>query len=179
MPGRRLAFVAAALLTARALARMPLPPVVCVAYTFTACGAPVVTAVRNGVNVCVWTFAEVTAGGDGSPVITTVGLDLDCVATTYSTLATEGLPAVHLVSIGGWGHAHPAVTSNPAGVYAAWKAWNEATVPRGGFPGFDGLDWNVEGADALSSPDNVFTAALLDTMGAPRARRGSGFSVGY
>ena len=160
------------LLAACALARQQLPPVVCVAYTYTACGAPVVTAVQSGVNVLIWTAVQIIRDGNGNPVMSTSngGPDLDCVAATYSALQAQGLPCVHLISIGGWNYPHPAVTNNPAGVYAAWKAWNEVTVPRAGFPGFDGLDWDIEGADNPSSSDNSFTAGLLDTIGARAPR---------
>ena len=39
--------------------------------------------------------------------------------------------------------AHPC--SNSAASYAMWKKWNEGTVARNGWAGFDGIDWDMEG----------------------------------
>jgi chitinase len=50
-------------------------------------------------------------------------------------------------------------------VYASWKDWNENTVARNGFKGFDGFDWDIEGNNDLSSPDNEITVACMDTVG--------------
>jgi hypothetical protein len=50
-----------------------------------------------------------------------------------------------MISIGGWGAPHPAYTSDPSKVYAAFKFWNENTMARAGWPGYDGVDWDLEG----------------------------------
>jgi chitinase len=91
--------------------------------------------------------------------------DFDCVATTANTLAAEGLNTTHMISIGGWGSPHPAITNDPEAVYANWKDWNENTVARNGWPGFDGLDWDLEGVNTIDDPDNTITTACMDTVG--------------
>ena len=109
------------------------------------------------------------------------GPDLTCVASTWASLQSAGLNTTFLISVGGWGAPHPAVTNDPAAVYASWKAWNAAAA-QGAWPGFDGIDWDMEGANDVSSPTNHFTvrsphggrgitrvhvsqAACLDTVG--------------
>jgi len=51
-------------------------------------------------------------------------------------------------------------------MYAALKSWNENVVARDGIPnGFDGFDWDLEGANDVSSPNNYLTHEVLDLVG--------------
>lgn len=50
-----------------------------------------------------------------------------------------------MISIGGWDAPHPAYTADPARAYAVWKTWNEQSQARNGWPGYDGIDWDLEG----------------------------------
>ena len=71
-----------------------------------------------------------------------------------------------MVSIGGWGAEHPTTDFSAAEMYAAIKNWNENIVARIGIPhGFDGIDWDLEGDNSESSPNNYFTDELLELVG--------------
>lgn len=130
------------------------------------CDQKVITAAQQGLNVIIWSFITLGADANGNPIVDTSDApDLDCVANVSSTLKAMGLATTHMISAGGWGAPHPAVTNDPAAVYQSWKDWNENIVARNGFPGFDGIDWDMEGANSPSSPTNAFTVACLDTVG--------------
>jgi hypothetical protein len=76
-------------------------------------------------------------------------------------------PVTHLITIGGWNAKHPTTTNSAEEVYAAWKRWNEVDMADSSsdFPGFDGIDWDIEGHDDVSSPNNHFTVEVLDMIG--------------
>jgi hypothetical protein len=67
--------------------------------------------------------------------------------------------------VGGWAGPHPLPTNNAAASYKLWKDWNENVVARDGWKGFDGIDWDMEGANEMSSPTNYFTVSCLDMVG--------------
>jgi hypothetical protein len=51
-------------------------------------------------------------------------------------------------------------------MYAAIKSWNESVVARDGINnGFDGFDWDLEGANTVSSPNNYLTHEVLELVG--------------
>jgi len=51
-------------------------------------------------------------------------------------------------------------------MYAALKNWNENIVAREGIPnGFDGFDWDLEGANEPSSPNNFLTPEVITLVG--------------
>jgi hypothetical protein len=72
-----------------------------------------------------------------------------------------------MISVGGWNSPHPSTINSAREVYLAWKEWNEKTVarPNDGFYGFDGIDWDIEGNDDVTSEWNYFTMPCLDLMG--------------
>jgi hypothetical protein len=122
------------------------------------CGDDVARAAISGVNVIYW-FAINLAP---SPK----GLDLDCIANVSATLQSLGLPTTHMVTVGGWDAPHPLNYTSAADMYAEWKSWNENVVARPGLPtGFDGVDWDLEGADNVNSSSNVMTPHTLDLVG--------------
>jgi hypothetical protein len=125
------------------------------------CGDDIVRSAQRGVNLIYW-FA-INLGPDPA------GLDLDCIANVSLTLRQLSLPTVHLVSVGGWDAPHPSPSSsypNASSVYLAWKAWNENVVARPGFEaGFDGVDFDLEGNDNVTSPSNTMSAETLDLVG--------------
>ena len=122
------------------------------------CGDDIVQAASRGVNVVYW-FAINLAP---SPT----GLDLECIANVSATLRALSLPTTHLVSVGGWDAPHPSGYPNASAMYLEWKAWNENVVARPGLEGgFDGVDWDLEGADNASAPSNTMTPESLDLVG--------------
>eukprot|EP00042_Codosiga_hollandica_P041962 m.378947 g.378947 ORF g.378947 m.378947 type:complete len:391 (-) comp56209_c0_seq3:120-1292(-) len=157
----------------------PLPATVLAAYpgsAYTTDGTAdpaVLEAARTGVNVIIWNDVVLVSDEQtGAPMVELAGITLSCVAATAKQLIAENLQTTHLVSIGGWGAPHPA-TANPitgasytaAEVYNAWATWNNATAREYDWNGFDGMDWDMEGANEASSPENYFTAACLDLVG--------------
>ena len=105
----------------------------------------IVTAVESGLNVLFW-FSINLVNRNGRPAVQG-GPNLTCVAATAAELRARSLNTTHMISVGGWDAPHPTTAFTPQQVYAAWKTWNEQVVPRDGFPGFDGVDWDLEGND--------------------------------
>jgi hypothetical protein len=132
----------------------------------TECDDKVTTAVKNGLNVVIWSFIELVPDADGNPGFDfSRAPDLDCVAQTALALEQQGFATTHMVSVGGWAGPHPLPTNNAAASYKLWKNWNENVVARDGWKGFDGIDWDMEGANEMSSPTNYFTVSCLDMVG--------------
>lgn len=143
------------------------PEGVVVAYaSWSECDAKVLTAARAGANVIVWFAVNLAVATSGSPTISG-GPDLGCVSRAKTQLQREGLGVTHMISVGGWNAPHP--PDGAADADAWWQAiqsWNRAH----GAP-FDGLDWDLEGADAPAKgrsvkEANTFSVKCLRLMGA-------------
>ncbi len=50
-------------------------------------------------------------------------------------------------------------------MYQAWDDWNTDAATQYGWNGFDGMDWDMEGANTVSSPTNEFTVDCLNLVG--------------
>jgi beta-galactosidase len=131
-------------------------------------------AVRDGVNVVVWSFVDFrrvdepslkvtqddTAADSrllDSSMQTITNLNLTEVREAIEQLDKDGYSqTVHLMSVGGWNgpHLDPAVSA---------LDWYRAFRQHVGDL-FHGLDWDLEGNDDLDSPYNVFTTDCLDKM---------------
>lgn len=111
------------------------------------CDDRVLHAARQGVNVIVWFAINlVSASQTGRPAISG-GPDLTCVRNMRAALEADGLPTVHMISIGGWNARHPPDRLATAEEWwDAFSAWNHQhpSYP----PIFDGLDFDLEGSDA-------------------------------
>lgn len=132
----------------------------------------------SGVNVIVW-FA-ITLGTDkvtGKPAVTG-GQNHTCVAQVARELRRRNLPTSHMISVGGWDAPHPNTTLTGAEWWALWDAWNQKEVANVelGFPGYDGIDWDLEGNDAAASQWNVVTPECVDLIGTMSQ---AGKSAGY
>jgi chitinase len=162
----------------------PLPKKLLVGYA-TNCDEHVVQAVRDGMNVIIWSFMEihclvvddeVEADDDGPPPIggriEWNSLDLDCIRETIDQLDKEGYnDTVHLVSFGGWNGPHLDSKLDPKEWFDLWKE-SAGDV-------FHGIDWDLEGHDDLESPTNVFTMECLDKMGyISRLAKQEGYIIG-
>lgn len=82
--------------------RPQLPETVLIGYA-TDCNDKVATAVRDGVNVVVWSFMEIFKDGSSEEIIISENsLNFDDIGRLISDLDTEGFTdTVHLVSFGG------------------------------------------------------------------------------
>jgi chitinase len=140
------------------------------AYTEKCEISKITEAVENGVNVIFWFSIDLVADADGRPAVVPSAVqplpDLSCIATVASTLLAKGLPTTHLVSVGGWGAPLPVTAFSAEEMWAAWKDWNANEVEAAGLiGGFDGIDWDMEGANDQSAPSNTLNVAMMDLVG--------------
>ena len=147
-------------------ARASLPATINAAYSGCTNESAVLHAARTGVNVLLWFSIQLIDGGGGQPAIAG-GPDLACIANVSAILRAEGLPTVHMVTVGGWNAPHPTTAFSPAALFAAFLQWNQHVVARPGLEsGFDGIDWDLEGNDDPRNQNNNISIAQLDTVGA-------------
>jgi chitinase len=157
--------------------RRNLPEKILVGYA-TRCSEKVMQSVREGVNVVIWSFVEMTVAADdeatsgvkGAKCIST--FDLFCAKEMISQLDREGYDdTVHLVSFGGWNGPHLPNELSAENMYNAWKELIGET--------FHGVDWDLEGHDRLDNPTNVFSTDCLENMGRfSELAKQDGFIVG-
>ena len=158
-----------------ALSTMPerraLPDKILVGYA-TNCNSKVVKAVRDGVNVVIWSFVEMTVDENSQELKCKSTFDVDCAKATIAQLDSEGYSdTVHMVSFGGWNGPHL-----PDGFRAEelYKAWKDLVGDI-----FHGVDWDLEGHDNLESPTNVFSIECLENMGCfSELAKNDGYLVG-
>ena len=130
-------------------------------YT-TRCSEKVLDAVREGVNVVIWAFVEMTIVESDDNLTTKEAkcisrFDRECAKKTIEQLDAEGYnDTVHLVSYGGWNGPHLPDCFTAEEIYAAWKDHCGDI--------FHGVDWDLEGHDDLESPTNSFSITCLDNM---------------
>jgi chitinase len=121
-------------------------------------------AVDSGVNVLIWSFFGYSEEEHEDPIIQS-SLNLTCIRELR-----QSLTATFLVSTGGWngGHLNDKYTSQQ--LFDTWKSWSGDL--------FDGIDFDLEGNDNLSSPWNEFTVTCLDTMGTmSRLAKQDGYNI--
>jgi hypothetical protein len=131
-------------------------------------------AVRDGVNVVIWSFLDFRAPPDDSretilvqerrnlqcrKPIPTTNLNLTAVRAVIQELDSQGYKdTVHMFSVGGWNGAHLDPGLSSVDWYSAFKDHVGDL--------FHGIDWDLEGNDDLDSPYNEFTLDCLNKMGA-------------
>ena len=139
------------------LPRKSLPDKVLVAYA-TECNDLVIKAVRDSVNVVIWSFMEIQKDIEDNVIVTGNSLDFECIRKMIKSLDNEGYQeVVHLVSFGGWNgpHLEPKLS-----VVEWYETWKDSVGDI-----FHGIDWDLEGHDNLDSPTNVFSINCLEKMG--------------
>jgi hypothetical protein len=130
----------------------PLPEKVIVGYTHD-CDEKTKKAIRQGVNVIIWSFMELKPYGNLAE------LDFRCIRDLIFEMDSEGYDdTVHSVSFGGWnGPQFDPSFETAEEWFMAWKK-EVGNV-------FHGLDFDFEGNDDLSSQRNYFSKQALDMMG--------------
>ena len=131
------------------------------------CDDSIVARVEEGVNVIIWFSINLAVDvKTGEPAVTN-GPDMKCVAGIVNRIRDLGLQCTHLISVGGWNSPHPDTSNSAQRVFDHFNRWNRETIANKemGFLGFDGIDWDIEGNDDMSSAYNTFTPACLNLMG--------------
>ena len=174
----------------------PLPEKLLIAYTTTECycnhdeespssqsssstsspPAVVRRALRDGVNVLIWSFFEITPNKSNNidhhhhhqddehnthyNIHTNSLGNLNCIKQVIHQLDREGYTdTIHLTSFGGWNGPH--LDSFENGTARQWyQVWKEHFGNT-----FHGIDWDFEGHDNVQSPTNEFSMNCLDKMG--------------
>jgi hypothetical protein len=119
--------------------------------------------VLDGVNVVIWAFVDVVPADDRRKS-TTAGslrtdLDVGKIGSLILDLDAAGFShVVHLTSLGGWNGPHLHRGLSAVDWVASWTASDASGI-------FHGIDWDLEGNDDRSSPDNYFDLNCLDGMG--------------
>lgn len=154
-----------------------LPEKILIGYA-TDCNENVKEAVRQGVNVVIWSFMEIKdvnsdPGKTQQSPINWNSLDPERLRVLISDLDEEGYTdIVHLVAFGGWNGPHLDIDLSAQEWFEIWK---KAAVDIG----FHGIDWDLEGHDNLQSPTNVFSLECLDMIGSiSRLAKEEGYLVG-
>ncbi len=125
-------------------------------------------AILDGINVIIWSFVHLDV--DGTSVTTdqqqqqqqkirgTIRTDLDL--ESIRTIRNKYDHVVHLAAFGGWNGPHP-----PPYIMSG-KEWCQVFLKFNQDHGniFDGIDWDYEGHDDISSPTSRFTLDTLDIM---------------
>eukprot|EP00912_Choanoflagellata_sp_UC4_P001947 UC4_evm2s1249 len=67
----------------------------------------------------------------------------------------------------GWNAPHPDTSFTGRQWFMAWDEWNKKEISNEAlnFDGYDGIDWDLEGNDAPSSPWNIFTPECVELVG--------------
>ena len=117
------------------------------------CDDSVLAAAQGGgCNVLVWAFINFCRAMPRAPVQVPGGPDVSCFRRVAAQLERSGYDVVHLASVGGWNQPHPEGIAAPE-AFAAFDVWNREVVADSvitGFQGFDGVDWDIEGADSAA-----------------------------
>jgi len=156
-----------------------LPETILVGYT-TKCSERVLQAVREGVNVVIWSFVDIkniaskieedTSCATKAKCVSS--FDLFCAKQMIAQLDAEGYDdTVHLVSFGGWNGNHLPDELSADDIYEAWKDLAGDI--------FHGVHWDLEGHDRLDNPTNLFSIECLESMGRfSELAKKDGFIVG-
>ncbi|CAE8581991.1 unnamed protein product, partial [Polarella glacialis] len=143
----------------------PLPDGKLIVGYATSCDADkLLHEVEAGVNVLIWFSIQFVSSPDGLPAISGFS-NKTCAAEVKSMLDAKGFSDVaHMMSNGGWDAAHVNTTvANASTWWSLFESWN-VDPTRPGQPLFDGIDWDLEGDDSVSSSSNYFTVSCLRTV---------------
>ena len=137
-------------------------------YASTCSKGKIIQAVSNGLNVIFW-FSIDLIDDNGNPRIVESAVqplpNITCIVEVARELELRDLRTTHMVTVGGWGAPDPVTTFSSEDMWHAWKAWN-AKIEALGLPGgFDGIDWDMEGASDYLSPSNILSIEMLDLVG--------------
>ena len=130
-----------------------------VAYqSWSECDDNLYTAVENGVNVVIWFAVNLVADSETGKATLSGGPNRTCVEEKQAKLDSNGYgDVVHLISVGGWDAAHPDTSFSAEQYFEAFEAFSDGL--------YAGLDWDLEGNDNESSPNNFFTADCINLIG--------------
>ncbi len=139
--------------------RRPLPDRLVIAYAnWGQCDESIARSIDQGANVIIWFSANLVVK-NGSTQIGGALPNMSCVASTV-----RRYPHItHTLSIGGFNAPLPPLTHDGIRWFRVWHAWNARIARTHQWRGFDGVDWDLEGAYSPSA--NVFSTRHLDIVG--------------
>lgn len=124
-------------------------------------------AILDGINVIIWSFVHLDVDGTSATtdqqqqqkIRGKIRTDLDL--EIIRKIRNKYIHVVHLAAFGGWNGPHPPPHANLSG-----KEWCHVFLKFNQDHGnmFDGIDWDYEGHDDISSPTSRFTLDTLDIM---------------
>jgi len=147
---------------------LPQGPLIVGYANWNECDPKIITEVNSGVNVVIWfalNLLETSSNNTNVPSIEG-GPNITCVRHTVAKLKDAGLETTHLISVGGWDAPRPSTSFSPQEWFDAWHKWNTGLYQGpDGLGLFDGLDWDLEGADNLISKSSYFNMKTLELAG--------------
>ena len=151
----------------------PLTAPIIIGYAHDAKSGKATQAIQDGATVIIWSFLHLestpTDDGDGDgdggvskgeeeyQELGTIRTDLDL--EEIQNICDEYKHVIHLAAFGGWNGPHPPDTLSGKQWFHVFLEYNKV---HGDI--FDGIDWDYEGHDDLSSPTAKFTTNTLDVM---------------
>ena len=127
-----------------------------VAYqSWSECDNAVFNAVEKGANVIIWFAVNLDANDVGEATISG-GPNRTCVEEKIDFLKKSGRDVVHLISVGGWDASHPDTDFTAEEYFDAFQSFSSGL--------YDGLDWDLEGNDSLTSQWNYLSPACARLM---------------
>jgi len=165
-----------ALLSASAIwtvqCRPVLPDTMIAGYTNQATPQVILNTVKQGCNVLFWSFMEMEGNEITTKGLVQGSVTADKIQPVHAGLVAMGrTDVVHMLSIGGWNVQHHIAGScggqncSGAAYAASFRKFNADMVKNvPGFPGFAGIDWDIEGVNQAGSPSNMFKEAELQII---------------
>ena len=155
-----LAFPCTAVAQNTGVRSLPDGPIIAAWQDWSACNeTQTLRAVKQGVNVIFWFAINLVKDKDTQQPKVTGGPNAECVAKVRAAIQQQKLATSHLITIGGWDSPHPDTSFSGTQWFDAWNEWNRRLpVP------FDGFDWDLEGNDQVTSPNNEFTPECLQLV---------------
>ena len=130
------------------------------------CDELIYEAVENGLNVVIWFSLDMSSNANYTKPEFKRGPNFYEVAKMIKRFKDNNYAVVNLISIGGWNSPHPDTSFSAEDYYEEWIEFNNKISNESlDFYGFDGIDWDIEGNDNMSSSINHFTFEELDLMG--------------
>ncbi|KAL7554433.1 hypothetical protein ACHAWF_017889 [Thalassiosira exigua] len=116
-------------------------------------------AIGDGARVVIWSFLHFALSDDDDADERRGKIRTDLDLDEIRAVRGRHPDVVHLAAFGGWNGPHPPAGPDGKEWFDVFARFNEASGHL-----FDGVDWDYEGHDDLSSPTAKFRIETLDVM---------------